>query len=332
MKIYFNKNYLKIASFIIIPTLILFWVVTSLLFINRISFSVVTYQTRNLVDSDNYSEIYRERSYKGEFEAIDNNLGLVIVDLGNYRRPESANEYVIVFRFKEKGDSGWAIQREYDSGLFDSQSQFSFGIPVLVDSKNKYFQFEIASEKGSLENHIKIKKKSSFITGYQYSKSEILGVDLKAFNFFYSKFLGFITDLELLTKSLIYLIPLAIYILVLFFLNRIFLRVKYVNIPFTGKYLKVLLLLVLIKLLLPQDFKVSMFFILVGVWTAIVYFLKLKSSVSFLLSFTLLILWILIIPFDLSNIQKLLNVSVYIFLAFGVFQLLYEEVGRVSKK
>lgn len=333
MRIKFSNNFLNKLALIIIPILILFWLISSLLFINRVSFSVLTYQTQNVTSSNNaITLLYKDQAYKGEFISKDNNLGMIILKLDNYKKPKFGAEDILVFKFKEKGKSNWDYTMEYASSLFDSQSYFPFGIPIIPDSKNKHYEFEFLSTKGDSNNHIKLKTPLTFITGYQYSKPEILGGSLKTVEFIYNKVLGFITDLDLVLKSLIYLAPLIIFLIIYTLLKHLFLKIKYITIPFNNKYIKILVLLILIKLLLPKDTSIDSFFILLVIWIGAVIIFKLKSDISFFLSLSLLLIWVLIIPLGLQNLQNKLNVLVYALFTFGSLQLLYEEKKSEGKE
>ena len=282
MKIRLNKDLINKSALIIIPLLILLWLISSLLFEYRVSFSVVTHQTKNNAQTNNETaSLYKDNSYRGEFKSKASNLGIIILEGINYKKPQSGNEDNLIFRFREKGKKNWLFQREYKSGLFDSQTNFSFGFPAISDSKNKNYEFEILSTNGTRNNHIKIKKTNDVITGYQYSKSEILGGSLKTIEFVYSKFIGFITDLELLLKSLFYLFPLAIFLIIYFILRHISLRIKHIEIPLSGKIIKIFVLLILAKILIPEKLQFHIIFLLIFVWVGIVYLLRLKSIVSF---------------------------------------------------
>ncbi len=352
MKIKIKNNFLSNLALVIFPLLILFWLIASVLLLNRVSFSVLTYQTKNLVNSSNNEfNLSKNKTYKWEFKAKDNNLGILIISIDDYKRQKAGNEDILIFKFKEKGRIDWDYKMEYSSFLFDSQSHFPFGIPVISNSKNKIYQFELSSTRGDSNNPIKLKSPLVFITGYQYSKSEIMGRGLKTIEFASNKIFGLITDLELLIKSSIYLIPLILYsILFLFFkrfpinakhivvpfilflfFKRFPINAKHIVVPFKRKYLKIYIFIILLIIISPKNLILNEFMIVLFSWTCFVYYFKLKSIVSFKVSLIIVIFWIAIIPFGFNSVQKIANELVYALFIFGCLQLLYEQVKSIKK-
>lgn len=332
MKIKFNYKILNKFALVIIPFLFLFWLSISILLLSRVSFSVLTYQTENLKNaSDRKIKLYKNEAYQGEFIAKDNNLGIIILSVDNYKKAKSGDEEILVFRFREKGKKNWDYKMEYSSNLFDSQSSFPFGIPLAVDSKNKHYEFELSSLRGESNNPLRFKSSMTFITGYQYSKSEILKGGSTTLRFVLNKFIGFITDPELLFKSLIYLVPLIFYLIIYLFFKKFPVKIKEIAIPFKIKYIKIFILFVLLKIILPKDTNLDGFFIALFVWIFLVSNFKLKSKVSFFFSLFLIIFWVMIIPFGFQGTQKIVNELVYAFFAFGCLQLLYEQVKSIKK-
>ena len=332
MKIKIKNNFLSNLALVIFPLLILFWLIASVLLLNRVSFSVLTYQTKNLVNSSNNEfNLSKNKTYKWEFKAKDNNLGILIISIDDYKRQKAGNEDILIFKFKEKGRIDWDYKMEYSSFLFDSQSHFPFGIPVISNSKNKIYQFELSSTRGDSNNPIKLKSPLVFITGYQYSKSEIMGRGLKTIEFASNKIFGLITDLELLIKSSIYLIPLILYSILFLFFKRFPINAKHIVVPFKRKYLKIYIFIILLIIISPKNLILNEFMIVLFSWTCFVYYFKLKSIVSFKVSLIIVIFWIAIIPFGFNSVQKIANELVYALFIFGCLQLLYEQVKSIKK-
>lgn len=303
--------------------LIFFWIFSSIFLFNRISFSVVTYQTKNNIQINKDSELRSNNIFSGEFVARDNNLGLIILDLNQYKKSKLDKESTVIFKFREKRKGDWSFQREYLSGLFDSQADFSFGFPVILNSKNKTYQFEIVQNKNR-NNKIAFSK-NHLITGYQYSKSEIVTAKPEIFKFFFNKVISSFTDIDFVVKSVTYLIPLV--------LVYVFLLMIIKNFHFVKRYTKILvLLLIIFEILFPHYIYVDSLFILIILWTWAVFIYKLKSKTSFLLSLFLILFWILIIPFGFKDLQDKLNIWIYALLVFGFLQMFIEERKEYEKK
>ncbi len=99
----------------------------------------------------------------------------------------------------------------------------------------------------------------------------------------------------------------------------------------TFAFISVVTLILLRILLLPNGTHLDSFFLLVPLWIAVVYYLKLKSNVSFFLSITLFVIWVIIIPLGFKTLQSMLNVWSYTLFALGVLQLLYEEINEEKR-
>jgi hypothetical protein len=287
---------------------ILFWIVSSLIFINKGSFTVVTYQTKNTQSKYVSADLYKNNVFRGEFKSKDNNLGLITFVMEPYKNTRIKKKDVITFRFKEKSKSKWDFQREYRIGLFDSQSHFSFGFPIISDSNDKEYQFELSSTAIDKKNYVKIKSTENFITGYQYPKSEIVSGNLNTVHFLFNKTVGSFSDPEFVIRSIKYLMPFI-------FFQIIFLVQKSFNSK--RSYLR-----------LPEQENISNFLELFISKFVISLKYKFNSRNIFLLGFMLTMLWICIIPFGFKRIQNLLNLLVYILLLVGCVKLVLEERNK----
>ena len=323
-----KKNNKKIFIRLYISVAILlafFWLIASVISFNKVSFSVVTLPTKNThVSQPGSIDVYGKEALRGEFKAKDNYLGLVILELNSFKQPKT-REDTITFKIKEKGRNKWDFQREYRSGLFDSQSDFSFGFPVIDNSIHKTYEFEISST--ASKNKKLSLKANNFITGYQYPKSEIVKGEVTV-RFIVNKLQGFFSNPEFVFKSIIYLYPLILFLLIAPFLKYFMTRKtfsKKSNLKF------VFPVLILLVIFLPRDFYIPGFYIALLLWFVTVMVLKLKSNISFIISFILILLWIAIIPFGMREIQSKLNEVCYMFLFFGCIQLLLEERRNIEK-
>lgn len=334
-KIFSNKLVLTIVSL-----LIFLWVISSLVFINKVSFSVVTYQSRN-IDRPEYSsaDLCCGKVFSGEFKALDNYLGLIILELDPRRISEKSKEDKMIFKFREVGEKSWTFQREYNMGLFDSQSSFSFGIPQVSDSGNKTYEFEISSTTQDKKNNVVIKNTRAFVSGYQYPKSAILGGNTQTMQFIFSKTVGSFSDPSFILMSTVYLAPLGSFILILLALENMKFKLKLehvkskAKVKFKKKYLRVMtLLFIILGFLISLYFKIDGFFILIFLWFLAVKKFKFKSSISFVLSFTLIIFWMIIIPLGLQSLQNKLNVWSFTLLALSMLQLFFEIKKNEKKK
>ena len=296
MKANIKKKYPSKVTIVVVLILILFWTASSFLLFDKVSFSVVTYQTKNNYKSyENSTELFDDKIFIGEFNAHDNNLGLIILSLGEYKKPKNYNGEILKFRLREKGSDEWNFEQNYKLDLFDSQSSFMFGIPAVSDSKNKSYQFELSSNVEDNINHVKLRDPGLFITGYQYPKSEILGGDINSAKFAYSKLVGSFTDPKFTISALLYLIPFIFVFGIYLLIKRIPLK-KLLNKNFNRDHLKMLFLITLI-ILFPNYFYFDFTFLVITLWIGAFIIYKFKSNASFILSLVLILLWLSTIPF-----------------------------------
>lgn len=324
-----KNKFFKFLFLAVCAVLILFWILASTLLINKVSFSVMTFDTHNQVgNKDQVFKLTQGNNYRGTFKAEDNNLGLVIVQLEPRHLAKSSEN--LTFKLREEGSKKWDFQQSYSINLFDSQPSFSFGIPVVPNSSNKSFTFELSLKNIRSDNYLLIKNPNNFVTGYKYSKEQITGSKLSLIRFTYNKILGSFSDVDFVFHSSIYLFPLIAFLIFVLILKNAkpieIKKIKVKKVKFVGHYLKYLILIfVTAELLFPQILLLPRSYIVIIIWFAALFFIKFKSSTSFKISFALIVVWIVLIPFGLLNLQENLNVLVYFSFATGIVQLLVEE-------
>lgn len=292
--------------FFLIPAvlLFLFWIIFSLILTNRFSFSVISYITDNKISSQ--PNISRTQEFQGEFKAGDDYLGLIAINLipSKVSKDEKGE---LIFRFKEKNDANWNFIREYPLPLFDSQAQFTFGIPVIRTSRGRVYRFEL-SLKGDSKKILKMKDTGKFIIGYQYPKSEIVPANLKTIRFFSNKILTSFIDIEFLSHAALYL---PAFVLLYFLIIRMRL-IKFKNNP--G-----------IRTLTLSFLKIDLKLAAILLWLVLIIKSKFKSNVSFFLSFLAILFWMAILPFGFSTVNNSLNIVSFAFMVIGATQLLFEK-------
>lgn len=260
-------------------------------FFNKTSFSVITYQVENNAQSKyNLKKLQNDNVFYGEFQSKDNNLGLIVLALNPHHIPDTTRGEVI-FRFKEKGKAAWDVQKGYDLGLFDSQSDFSFGFPIIPYSKNKRYQFELSLISDDKTSNLFLKRTDQFITGYQYPKARILNLS-QIVPFIFSKTVGFFSESGNIIKLCLTVCLFGLFLLVVY-VSQHFLIIKK-----DGLYS----LLHKIK-----RFKY--------IWS---------SKTTFVICLIFIILWLLLMPFGMQDLQKQLNMYVYSLFLLGCAQLFFE--------
>lgn len=330
-----NKKIKKISinSFIFVGLLpfllIVFWFISSLFLNNKISFSVLLYKQ----SQSDIKQIYSDKLLKGgkiagEFKAKENYLGIVMLRFNNYVKHDFSSEDILLFKLREKGTKNWYYINNYRSGLLENNLLFPFGFPIIKDSKNKFYQFEIESLLGNDINAVELNKNNfTFLSGYQFPKSEILSSKKSTTKFLVKKSITSLTNLDFLLSSILYLLPFIIYVFI-YILSPWWKRIKYLG------YILFVLLLILIfsDIFFIKEFYIGVLISLILGWIHIIVKNKLESRVNFLFAFVLILLWVLLIELKITDFQNKINIWTYTFLVIGLVQAVLEEKGLLINK
>lgn len=325
-----KNKYIKIVTSLIISmVLILVWVVASLFFNNKISFSVLMY-THNKSDivSSPKEKLLKGDKIIGQFQAREDNLGIVILGFKSYVKYDFSGEDVFYFRIKEKGEREWVYVNSYRSGTLQHQLEYPFGFPIFEKSKDKTYEFEIESIYGNKKNAIELNTNNpSLITGYQFPKSEILSSKKSTLNFLIKKSITSFTNLDFLLSSILYLTPLIIYIFI-YSMYPWWKKNKYLGfIPCA-----LLLFLIPVDLFLIKEVYIGALLALILGWIYLIIRNKLESKINFIFAFILILLWVLLIKFNIDKFQNKINIWTYTFLIIGVVQAVLEEKRFIKNK
>lgn len=151
--------------------LILFTIVSAFVLINP--FGTHSFNPSTIISKHNWHEFATKRDKKilaqqkiqGEFTATNNRLGIVEIKFNVYYEtiPDT-----LIFRIKEKGDTDWFYQSKHNN-IAHTQAFFPFGFPVISDSKNKTYVFELESAFGNDEKFLSLSSQSPFfLTKYSF--------------------------------------------------------------------------------------------------------------------------------------------------------------------
>jgi hypothetical protein len=325
-----NKNFstnifIKLLVFVLIPLgLLIFWVAASLAFNNKISFSVLEYAEDNSsIAKAPVETILKGNKIWGTFKASEENLGLVLLKFNNYVKPDYSSEDVLSFSIKQVGQKDWYYSGRYRSGAFEHQSYFPFGFTPIANSKNKFYQFELTSLNGNSSNALTLSKNSPvLITAYQFSKKEIFQSKSFLIRFITEKIATSFTDLDFVLSSVLYLLPLLLYLLWIINLKQKTYLKRYLSL--------VTLLFIVIDVFILKNIYLGVLLGLIISWIITVKLKRLESKVSFIIAFALLFIWIVSMFIHLDFYSNKLNVWVYAFLIIGVFQAVVEERSDIK--
>lgn len=203
-------------AWIFIPfVLVGFWIEASLFIRPEISFtSLRTEYGRSNFLNFRSTELYKGEKLSANFKAAENYLGTVAVRFNTLFRD---NDDWLIFRIKEGGQKNWYYENKYKVDQFQPDDLFPFGFPIINDSANKTYNFEIESTKGKAGNSVAISTKSPvFIAKYQFNRLEISSGHKQITSFLLKKIINSFNNFNFFITSLVYLLPLFFYILLRF--------------------------------------------------------------------------------------------------------------------
>lgn len=309
--------YSKFTKLVAIPTLLLVCgIIASLIFNNRISFSVLEYSHANVFNSlPEGRKLLQGDVVIGQFTAKENHLGIVSVKFEDFVKPDFRGEDVLQFRIKEKGEKNWHYLNNYRSGLLEDQLIYPFGFPTIAHSKDKTYVFELESLLGNESNAVQLNN-NKILSAHQIPREFIVGGKMNFVNFLTKKFITSFSSTPFLLSSVIYFLPFLFYVVWLLVLLKF---------SFKKNILSVIsIMLILINILLVREYYLGVYLALLSLWIISLKVFKLHSSVSFVIFISLFIIWIFFNSFGYRIFDSNLNIWAYTFLIVGTVQLVFE--------
>lgn len=202
------KNKAKIIISIALLLLGLFLAISNLYLLDG-SFSVINFsQSRSQLSGFEDGLLLKGERVAGNFTANGNWLGGLSFRFDNRKNMSTDS---IVFRLNEEISNQLIYQATYKVDQFQPNKLFPFGFPIIPDSKNKKYHFEIESLNGSTDNAIALSPISPiFSIKYQYS-IESLRSSRFPVEFIYLKLLSLFTDRQFMLSLFIFMSPLIIF-------------------------------------------------------------------------------------------------------------------------
>ena len=149
----------------------------------------------------------------GNFHSTYPNLGLISVRFFNQDRD---SDDTLAFRLKESGQKDWYYQANYKTDQFLPHETFPFGFPVIADSDNRDYEFELESLNGATGRGISVDyQKPVFVAKSSFTKESLLkNMNLLSY-FVINKFINVFGDTDTITYAFFSFLPLILYFLFL---------------------------------------------------------------------------------------------------------------------
>lgn len=203
------KNKIKfIFRWLFIPILlVLFWIISPIIFQSPFSFTTLSYQGKNEILPQDFKD---SKPIMGSFVGKENNLGALEFMFSNI----NVYKGVVNFRIREKGTKNWYYQSNFATVLIGRETLVPFGFPIIIDSKGKIYEFALTLlQSNTVGSSLSLSDlPPTFLTIYKFEKSYLLHHPKELKSFLYEKISTSYIYPNFFLFSLRYLFPLFLYI------------------------------------------------------------------------------------------------------------------------
>lgn len=303
----------------IIPLLLfLFGVVMAIVYsLSKASPTILMYEHgMNEIISQKPSELLRGEKIQGEFISKENNLGIVALRFNTFFR---INEDVVAFRIKEKGQKDWYYENSYTTPQFQPNQLFTFGFPVIADSLDKTYIFEVESTQGEPGNAVSLGSTFPvYVTKYQYAKELIRSNPEYAVTFLQRKVISTFSNVDFLLSFFVYLLPFFLYLIWLFLFERYLSNLYYLTL--------IPVFLMILTSFISELTNDSVILGIVGLWIAVSVAYRLKTICTFVFALGFLFISAILYYTPLEQLSVNLTAWTFMLLATGIILQIFEEV------
>ena len=312
--------YLFIKWFIVPIALVVFGLILSV-FLNSLSskdsISIISYpnaQGDKIVPIG--KSLMQGQTINAEFVAQSNNLGILAIRFGTYKR---AGSDIIIFRIKENSEKEWYYQTNYKVDQFQDNQLFTFGFPVIVNSKGKIYKFQIESTLGKKGDAVYVSSSEPiFVTKYKYSIKYAIHNIADTINFIGKKAIIPSPNLKDSFQYLLLLTPLIFYVFLALFNRKLRAKVYYGC-----------LLLLSIIMTFSSGFNSLQDLRIIGIiWILGIFINQLKSEVTFLVAGVMVCLSSGAFISGNHYLSEKITFLVYWLLLIAVIELMLEIITR----
>jgi len=303
--------------------LLLFWFVAGFLFTSFGSYFVLTDTYTNTFQSLQSSRLYKGQQLNGQFQASENNLGIVGLRVLPGNNAHSEQDDHLLFQIKEKGTTKWHYQNTYKGGFFRGYTYYPFGFPIISNSKGKIYQFRLTSLGGNKLNAITVVEKNPEMNAsYQFSKSDLLHGRENILHFANKKLKDYFTDQQKQTVASIFFLPFIVFVLWTLFVKYSLLQRRF--------FLIVVVFIIFYQLILFSTMIYAVIFSSLLLWMIAVYRNKLASDFTFVLCFIIFFVGQFFIFFKNNSGELESSFLIYFLLVIGICQMIW-EMGKQPK-
>lgn len=323
-----NKKLVKYSRLIflwlLIPIILfLFWLFSTIFLTSNYSFTVIVNgYNKSVFETSELKPLYKGDKAIAEFRAMENNLGIVAVRFHTFKRINSDS---VIFRIKEKNQNIWYYENKYLTNQFQWDELFTFGFPVINNSKDKIYNIEIESVSGSSGDAVAISKYPPVLVAqYQYPREKLTSNFFELLNFISIKIYYSFSDLNVFISSMVYLLPLIFYLIIIKYFKGLFQPPNYYLV-----YIFFLSLLIYIFLMNQNNGFIEL--LLFGAWFFLNIIYKFESRITFFIALIFMLTVILNLVLGFSDIADRASIWVYYFLIAGAIFVIFDLKRKKTK-
>lgn len=307
----------KIIKWVIIPAILfLLWIGLSVIYVND-AFGITGLDAT--FNANNFSvykttELLAGQKIEGRITVPFNNLGIISVRFNTFGR---INNDSLIFRIKDIKSSSWYYQNSYLVNQFQPNQFFTFGFPVISDSKDHSYVFELISTKGKHNDAIALSKIEPVIdTKFQYTKHELLANKSELTFFLIHKVENIFINASSYISIIIYALPLIFYLVWQKLFTKYLVKKYYLSI--------IPLLIILLTSLFIQSQSDITLFVLLALWIFMVVQYKLEGNINFIATIVFLVATQISLLFGKTADAQNTAIWAYLFLWAGLLQQIIE--------
>ncbi|MBI3366455.1 hypothetical protein HY041_02410 [Candidatus Roizmanbacteria bacterium] len=315
------KYFKKLFTNWVLVSFLLFFLGIVLTLINisltQPGFTVLNYvQYPRLVKNTPGEEILAHQKAVGLIQAQENYFGSIQLRMNALKQLKYDE---IIFRIKEKGSTEWYYQNRYTTIQMAFLPFFPFGFPPIEESKDKIYEFEIESIRGTYDNAISISDFTpSIISRSQFPKNILLANKKELLHFIQIKIKNVIENIDPITDVFIFFLPFFYYLV------WIFSRKRYPSLTI------ILFIVILYDIFFIKSQRDIVFLSIGGLWIIHSFVSKFTSKVSLLVAFFLISICFLLALFQIELFIEKPAVWAYVFLIAMIFVKILES--KISNK
>lgn len=163
------------------------------------------------------NHLFKGEKVVAKIKATENNFGILLF---RFAKLSGIVSDTVVFRIKKEGEGKWYYENKYTANQFQPDQYFTFGFPLIANSKDKTYVFEIKSLTGTYKNGIGVslvEPQAALV--YKYSQDDLKNYKVLS-TFIFKKFVYALGNVNFLQNWQLLSALVLLFLFVLFMKNK----------------------------------------------------------------------------------------------------------------